>query len=637
MSWRRRSWRALAAAFLAASLGLAAPAAAASRRASLEPGLSAVLSDSGGIFLEAAPRPGEGLYAFARRLCADHAGAADAILAANRGVRRLEADRRYRVPFEMAAGELRLRAARALFPDDRAEFEGWRHRSRGASAGESLWQIAVWFTGKGENFKTLRELNHLPDNEPPAGAELLVPPELLRREFRAALPAAPAGRGPDGANPARVAETKAEAGVKAPPGVAKSPPAGAAKSPPPAAAPAADAAIDNPAGSPEAYDLEYAEDDEGEHAIYPLRPGEALYSSVVVRFTGQLHAEDVSALAETIARRSGIADVTDIPIGYRVRIPLDLLLPEYLPAGHPRRQEYEASLTASAAFRNRVRAVDLDGITVILDSGHGGRDVGASMDGVWESLYVYDVMVRVRQLLESYSAARVVPLVRDGKQFRIEDKDVLAFSRGHAVLTTPPYAITDSKIGVNLRWLLANSVHRRAVKGGADPAKVVFISFHADSLHPSLRGAMAYVPEASLSGSAPANRGGEYASRKEVRDAGRYAPSRRELQRSEGLSRDLANHLIAAFRDQGLAVHPFKPVREKVIRNRRQWVPAVLRYNAVPAKILLEICNLANSEDRKLLQTRSYRHKVAEAVVHGILGYYSPPANGGSVQVAKKK
>ena len=188
---------------------------------------------------------------------------------------------------------------------------------------------------------------------------------------------------------------------------------------------------------------------------------------------------------------------------------------------------------------------------------------------------------------------------------------------------------------MNLRWQLTNSVHRRVVKGGGDPAKVVFISLHADSLHPSLRGAMAYLPEASLSGAAPAHRGGEYASRKEAREP-RYQPSRRELQRSEGLSRDLANHLISAFRDQGLAVHPFKPVREKVIRNRRSWVPAVLRYNAVPAKILLEICNLANHEDRKLLQTRSYRQKVAEAVVQGILGYYSPPANGG-VQVAKAK
>jgi N-acetylmuramoyl-L-alanine amidase len=605
-----RRGRAAALWVLAAGLALAAiaaPAAAAPRRVRLEPGLTAVLSETGSLYLEAAPLSGEGVSAFARRLCGEDTAAARAILDANRGVRRLEAGRTYRVPYEVAAGELRLRAARALFPDDRAEYEGWRHRTRTDRGGESLWQIAMWFTGKGENFKTLREINGLRDNEPPAGAELLVPAELLRRELRASFPAA------------------------APPGPAAAPQA----VPPTQQAAAAPVPIDHPAAGPETYDLEYAEDAEGEHAIYPLRPGEALYSSVVVRFTGRLHAEDVSALAQTIAQRSGISDVTDIPIGYRVRIPLDLLLPEYLPAGHPRRKEYEAGLIASAAFQNRVRAVDLEGITVILDSGHGGRDVGATLDGVWESLYVYDVMLRVRQLLDSYSAAKVAPLIRDGKQFKIEDRDVLAFSRGHAVLTTPPYAIADSKVGVNLRWQLANSVHRRVVKGGGDPAKVVFISLHADSLHPSLRGAMAYLPEASLSGAAPANRGGEYASRKETREP-RYQPSRRELQRSEGLSRDLANHLIAAFRDQGLAVHPFKPVREKVIRNRRQWVPAVLRYNAVPAKILLEICNLANHEDRKLLQTRSYRQKVAEAIVQGILGYYSPPANGG-VQVAKAK
>ncbi len=623
MSRRWRMWAA-ALGLLAASPGLAPAALAAARRVALEPGLTAVLSDAGAIYLDAAPRAGEGLIAFTHRLCGDHPGAADAIVAANRGLRRLEAGRRYRVPYDVAAAELRLRAARVLFPDDRAEYEGWRHRTRGDRAGESLWQIAVWFTGRGENFKVLRELNGLPDNEPPAGAELLVPAELLRREFRAALPAAPGSQAAAGA----------EAAAAPPPAATHGP---APPLAPPAPAAVASTPVDHPASGPETYDLEYAEDADGEHAIYPLRPGEALYSSVVVRFTGRLHAEDVSALAQTIAERSGIDDVTDIPIGYRVRIPLDLLLPEFLPAGHPRRKEYEASLTASAAFRNRVRAVDLDGITVIVDSGHGGRDVGASMAGVWESLYVYDVMLRVRQLLESYSAARVVPLIRDGKEFRIEDRDVLAFSRGHAVLTTPPYLIADSKVGVNLRWHLTNSVHRRLVKAGGDAAKVVFLSLHADSLHPSLRGAMAYVPEASLSGEAPASRGGEYATRKEVREGGRYDPSRRELQRSEGLSRDLANHLIAAFRDQGLAVHPFKPVREKVIRNRRSWVPAVLRYNAVPAKLLLEICNLANHEDRKLLQTRAYRQRVAEAIVQGILGYYSPPANGGSLQVAKAK
>ena len=52
----------------------------------------------------------------------------------------------------------------------------------------------------------------------------------------------------------------------------------------------------------------------GRYAEYRLRRGEALYSAVVVRFTGQLHAKQVNATAREIARRSGITDVTAIPI-----------------------------------------------------------------------------------------------------------------------------------------------------------------------------------------------------------------------------------------------------------------------------------------------------------------------------------
>jgi N-acetylmuramoyl-L-alanine amidase len=404
---------------------------------------------------------------------------------------------------------------------------------------------------------------------------------------------------------------------------------------PPAPLPAS-APDATPADSPEAYDLRYGKDERGEFAVYALRPGEALYSSVVVRFTGSIHAEDVNALAREIAARNGIADVTDIPIGFPVKVPLDVVLPEFLPAGHPRRVEYEAAVTASARFRNQVTAVDLEGITVILDAGHGGRDVGASMSGVWESLYVYDVMLRVRRLLDAYTAATVIPTTRDGRSFEIDDKDVLAFSRGHAVQTTPPYPIEDSKVGVNLRWYLANSVHRKLAKKGGDPEKVIFVSIHADSLHPSLRGAMIYIPDAQRSGDWRGSRAGEYASRQEVRDGGTWRPSTRELLRSEGLSRELATEILDALREDNLPVHPFKPVRESVIRNRRQWVPAVLRYNAVPAKLLLEVCNLANAEDRELLQTRAYRQRMAEAVVRGILGYYGPAA-AGNIRLARTR
>jgi len=120
-------------------------------------------------------------------------------------------------------------------------------------------------------------------------------------------------------------------------------------------------------------------------AVYRLRAGEALYSAVVVRFTGQLHAADVNASAREIARRSGITDVTAIPVGYTVRIPFDMLLPEYLPPANPRRVAWEKEKEELAAIRRVIRAADLEGIHVILDAGHGGADTGAIAGGVWRA------------------------------------------------------------------------------------------------------------------------------------------------------------------------------------------------------------------------------------------------------------
>jgi N-acetylmuramoyl-L-alanine amidase len=87
--------------------------------------------------------------------------------------------------------------------------------------------------------------------------------------------------------------------------------------------------------------------------------------------------------------------------------------------------------------------------------------------------------------------------------------------------------------------------------------------------------------------------------------------------------------LLDSFRRNKLAVHKEKPIRDRIIRCRRcrPFVPAVVRYNAVPAKLLLEVCNLNNSEDRRLLTTRAFRQRTAEAIVEGILAYYgeTPP------------
>ena len=52
-----------------------------------------------------------------------------------------------------------------------------------------------------------------------------------------------------------------------------------------------------------------------------------------------------------------------------------------------------------------------------------------------------------------------------------------------------------------------------------------------------------------------------------------------------------------------------------------------MRYNTVPAKVLVEVCNLANPEDRRLIQTQQHRQRVAEAIVRGILSYYGDDSN----------
>jgi N-acetylmuramoyl-L-alanine amidase len=193
------------------------------------------------------------------------------------------------------------------------------------------------------------------------------------------------------------------------------------------------------------------------------------------------------------------------------------------------------------------------------------------------------------------------------------------------VLTTPPYPITDATIGVHLRWYLANSVYRQHAQTN-DGDRVVFLSVHADSLHPSLRGATAYIPSASSMEGTFGKSGSAFSTRREWRERPTVSFSLRERQKSEGRSRDLAERVIAQFRQHGLEVHPFQPVRDRIFRGRRAWVPAVLRHNAVPGKILLEICNLANDADRALLQTAAFRERIASAVVDGILAYFGENA-----------
>jgi len=550
---------------MALSVAAAAAASAKEKTVVVSPEIRVTIAVGDEITLSARPLPGEGLDAFVKRLTDDPATKKE-ILASNRNLgRRLKPDTVVRVPYRLLSGDFRKIAIEALFPDDKATADGWEHKVTAPTGKpESLWKVSEWFTGEAGRYREIREAGAIASLETREGQVIRIPGRLLTPSFREAVAAAPA------------AETPA---------------------------------------------LEYAQDEEGPYAVYRLKKGEALYSAVVVRFTGRVHAEDVNAKAKEIALRSGIDDVHAIPVGFPIKIPVSDLSPEFRAANDPERLQEEATRLEASQFSNKVRSADLSGVTLVLDAGHGGRDTGALVDGVEEAAYVYDIACRVERLVKARTRARVVPTVgRDSPCSRGVAASVSS-SRSARVLTTPPYPIEDAAAGVNFRWYLANAVWRDARRGKPAEDRTVFVSLHADSLHPAVRGTMVYVPGEKFLLGTYGKSGEPYASRREVREEPRVSFSRRERIEAEGVSRDLAERVVAAFRSAELPLHAFDPIRRNVIRGGREWVPAILRYNRIPARVLVEVCNLNNPEDRQLLLTPAYRERVAEAVVDALIRF----------------
>ncbi len=562
----RRPGALSAAGFLVALLAATCAARAAEpiRVVTISPELKVTIQEGEEVTLAVRPLPNEGIDAFIRRLTEDPRTKKE-ILDQNPGIRLIRPDVFVYVPYRLLSDNYRRIAMEALFPGDRADPQGWTHVVA-APAGhpESLWRIAEWFTGDGANYREIRSVGKIASLETEVGQVVRIPSRLLLPGFRLQAQSEP--------------------------------------EPPP---------------------LEFGKDQAGPFATYRLKKGEALYSSVVVRFTGRVHAEDVNAKAAEIAKRSGISDVRHIPAGFAVKIPIDDLSPEFRPPDDPVRIADEKSRLEAAQFVNRVRAANLAGVTFVLDAGHGGRDTGALVDGMEEARTVYDLACRVDALLTQHTQARVLLTVRGKRPCGKADGEAVGSDwRTAQVLTTPPYGLEDAVAGVHLRWYLANSILRRAIRTGGSAERTVFLSLHADSLHPAVRGAMVYIPGEKFLTGVFGKSGAVYASRREVREEPRVSFSRRDRVEAEGVSRDFAEKIVSAFRAAGLPLHPFQPIRRNVIRGGREWVPAILRYNRIPARVLVEIGNLNNSEDRKLLSTRAFRDRVARALVSAVIDFY---------------
>lgn len=532
------------------------------------PEIRIFLSEENALFLEVLRHDSDTAEQVVRRVLRDPARW-EAIRAFNPEAPKSSGKRYVVVPYEDLREAYQYLTMARLFPEDRLEGDYWLHpvgRGRIPMAAESLWHLALWFTGEGKNFQAIAEMNGLRDLTPVSGQVLKIHRSLLLPIFASAPPT-------------------------------------------------------------EAGDLSFGRDEQGDYGAYRLKKGEAIYSSVVVRFTGLLDPDDVNQMASLVARRSGIEDVSSLAVGYQVKIPRDSILPEFLPPGDLRRIEFELSRREVERFKNQAISRDLEGVTVILDAGHGGRDIGASHNGVWESDYVYDVLCRIKARLEKNTAAQVLTTIRDTQYgFRIFETRGLPLNQSESILTTPPLRLassTPNDVGVNLRWYLSNSYQRSLQKKGVDPDKIVFASLHADSLHPSLRGTMIYVPGEKYRGKTYGFNGAAYRARKEVREKSHVSFTREQRQKSEGLSREFAAHLLKALKQRGARIHPYQPVRDRIIRRTRPWVPAVLRCNEVSVQILLEVCNINNPADARTLTDPAFRQKIADAFVDALLSYYA--------------
>ncbi|HJW94508.1 MAG TPA: N-acetylmuramoyl-L-alanine amidase [Thermoanaerobaculia bacterium] len=557
------------------------------------------------------PHDGDAWSRLAKRVTGDGANW-KAIAEANGSSEKLETEKSVRVPLRLLRPELQRQILRTIFPQDRMTDSGWRHVVAGGSGieGESLWNIAEWFTGDGANYSSIRKANPAQGLSTRPGDVIVVPTQLLAAAFGAS------SEGQNAQTPANEVRKPEDDPVER-----------TTENDHASALP-----VEAVAGQ-SAPSLTYDRSGSEPFAVYRLQKGEALYSSVAIRFTGRVYSKDVGDVLDRLVKFNGIEDVSKIRVGYPVKIPMTLLLPEYLPENDPTRVAREQQKRASAKLAKRTRAKGLSGVRVILDAGHGGRDSGTEHDGVYESTYVYDVMCRLKRIIEKKSGATVLTTTKSSDSgYEVADNDALDDApNDQAVLTTPRYDLDDPVIGVHLRWYLANSIFHHAIREGLAKEKVVFISLHADSLHPSLRGAMVYIPgERYVQGSFKKS-DKVYLARAEVRERPVVTHSEEESLQAEGLSRDLGDSIIDAFESAELKVHPFDPVRDNVVRNGREWVPAVIRYNVVPTRVLVEMCNLGNPRDRALMQTRAYRQKVAQSIYEGIVNFYRDTDRGAQV------
>ncbi len=603
-------------------------------RVELEPQVTVVLQGGVKLSLECAfPAPGVAQAVLSR-------------IMSNPGDWRFFVDRsQARIPYARLNPTTQRRVLQALFPQDSVDSRGWRHvvTVDGPEGSESLFALAEWLTGRGTNASQFRQENGSPVADGPLrkGQALIMPYALLLPHMRP-----PAGGTPGAA-------------VSTPPAAPEMAPAAGQQpkksSGPPAASPAAPRPSDNPPPPPPVEEaatasdttddstsqssidtpsptrgnglLTYGQDSSGKYAEYRLQPGESLYTAVVIRFTDIREHKEILKASETIARRSGIRDISRMPAGQRVKIPLDMLSAEYLPEDTPERKEFEEIQKKARELRSRTpKTRNLKGVVVVIDPGHGGTDPG-TVDPppitLYEDEVVYDIACRLKALLETRSSAKTyITMLDESQQYAPVSTRKFVNDTDEYVLVTPKYHNANAETSLDLRWALANHWYRQERNAGTPSEKIVFLSIHCDYLeNTQVRGTTVYVPNAKKIGTIRTSN----QSFRETKNVKPVTLSRAEAQTHEAMSRNFAAQIVAALKKSSPPIAILShgdPIRNQIRREKGPFVPAVLKYNLIPTKVLVEIGNIKSPGDQALMSDPAWRQRYAEALYTALCRYF---------------
>ena len=382
-------------------------------------------------------------------------------------------------------------------------------------------------------------------------------------------------------------------------------------------------------------------------AHYQMKPGETIYSSVVIRFTGRLLNDEVNQLANKILKLNNISDAKLIKNRQKIKIPLEWLSEEFIgnqvsekisrkkiKEKSKKRIKVKSVATKKKVHKRKKRIVskktktktNVHKIHVILDSGHGGGDPGASggsrknKDLIYEDEVVYDVSKRMSKLLKKEGVI-VHPTLADPNQ----KKPVRFLSHRHdkdeQLLVTPRYSSHNSRVGANMRVYLVNHLYKKLRKQKVPPENILFISLHGDSLHSSLRGVMVYYPDRRLRRGSFRLKSKIYRSIKEYDS--KLTFNTKDNRYSEKLSKSFGKIIINQFRKKNLSTHQGSaPVRGYLYRKGKKTLPAILRYNKVPTSVLVEIANLNNRLDRIALLKSKTRQQIAIAISNSVYAHF---------------